>query len=204
MVLGVLIGAAALPALASSVRQFAFAELCDRAQLIIEGRVVAAEARHEGPGRGIRTYVRIEVLDRFKGPAVGSEIELRFAGGSVDGLTMSISDMRMPQPGEVGIYFVESLDRAQVHPLLGWDQGHFLERADEATGATGMFTPSGHAVLGIGADASQLQPRAVQSGHGAALEIELAAAEGDSRQPMSVQAFIDRLRQVLAAQAAGR
>lgn len=194
----------ALPVFATSVRQLAFAELCDRADLIIEGRVVATDARNEGPGRGIRTYVRIEVLDRLKGPAVGTEIELRFAGGSVAGRTMSVGDMRMPAVGEVGIYFVESLGRSQIHPLVGWDQGHFLEQLDEATGAAGIYTPSGRAVLGIGADASRTQPRPVQSGHGMALEVEVAADEGEPRQPMSVEAFKKRVREVVTAQAAQR
>jgi hypothetical protein len=202
--LGVLVATVALPVVAASVRQLAFAELCDRADLIIEGRVVTSDARNEGPGRGIRTYVRVEVLDRLKGPAAGTEIELRFAGGSIAGRTMSVGDMRIPAVGEVGLYFVESLDRTQIHPLVGWDQGHFLEQLDEATGAAGIYTPSGRAVLGIGADASRTQPRPVQSGHGMALEVEVAGAGGDSRQPMSVQAFKKRVREVLAVQAAKR
>lgn len=194
----------AQPALASSVRQLAFTEICDRAELIFEGRVVATDARNEGPGRGIRTYVRIEVLDRLKGPAAGSEIELRFAGGSVAGHTMSVGDMRMPAVGEVGIYFVESPGGAQIHPLVGWDQGHFIEQFDEATGAAGIFTPSGHAVLGIAKNAAPTEPRRVLSGHGAALGIEIAAATTESPRPIGVQAFKDRVREVLAAQAGQR
>jgi hypothetical protein len=37
----------------------------------------------------------------------------------------------MPERGEKGIYFVESLQRRQAHPLYGWSQGHFVVVEDE-------------------------------------------------------------------------
>jgi hypothetical protein len=47
--------------------------------------------------------------------------------------------MQLPQEGEHGIYFVESLERLQVHPLYGWSQGHFIVEHD-ATGIQRIMT----------------------------------------------------------------
>ena len=189
----------ATPVVASSVLQFTFDELNDHADLIIEGRVVAAQSRVEYPGGRIATYVRIAVLERLKGPDVGSEVELRFAGGTVGGLSLEIADMRLPAVGEVGIYFVESLRERQVHPLVGWSQGHFLERNDKKTGLPGVFTPAGKAVLGIGRAASVVQRRPVLSGTGTALEVLTEDAPTASRPAMSATEFKDTIRRTVAA-----
>ena len=54
----------------------------------------------------------------------------------------------MPVLGEKGIYFVESLQRRQVHPFYGWDQGHFLIMVGP-DGAERVTTRSRKAVLGL-------------------------------------------------------
>jgi hypothetical protein len=73
---------------------------------------------------------------------------LRFLGGTVGNKTMAICDMKFPQPGERGIYFVASLERMQVHPLYGWSQGHFLLWPDE-TGTDRVMTSSEQPVTEI-------------------------------------------------------
>ena len=187
------------PVAATSVRQLTFAELCDHSDLVIEGRVVAAEAREDGLGGGIGTYIRIEVLDRLKGPDVGAELELRFAGGTVAGHSLTISDLRIPEVGEVGIYFVESLRERHINPLVGWSQGHFLELVDEQTGLPRVFTPDKRAVLGVGSSASSLPQRQILSGDGTALEVQVAAARGPSQAAMSAIDFKTLVRQGIAA-----
>ena len=61
-----------------------------------------------------------------KGTYNQPEITLRFLGGTVGEISLDVSDSTLPGFGETGIYFVESLDRFQVNPLYGMDQGHFL------------------------------------------------------------------------------
>jgi hypothetical protein len=107
--------------------------------------------------------------------------------------------MRLPAVGEVGIYFVESLRERQVHPLVGWSQGHFLERNEEKTGPPGVFTPAGKAVLGIGSDASVVQRRRVLPGTGTALEVQTEDAPAASRPAMSATEFKDTIRRTVAA-----
>jgi hypothetical protein len=197
-----MLGFTTLPVVASSILQFTFDELNDHADLIVEGRVVAAESRVE-PGGQIATYVRIAVLERLKGPDVGSELELRFAGGSVAGLSLEIADMRLPAVGEVGIYFVESLLERQVHPLVGWSQGHFVELNDPTTGRPGVFTPEGKAVLGIGRDISLTRRRQVVPGTGTALEVQVEGGAAVAPQSaLAVSEFKDRIRRSIAAVAA--
>ncbi len=198
----------ATPVFASSVLQFTFDELSDHADLIIEGRVMSVESRVENPGGRIATYVRIAVLDHLKGPDVGPELELRFAGGTVAGLSMEIADMVFPVVGETGIYFVESLRERQINPLVGWSQGHFLEQSDEKTGLPGVFTPAGKAVLGIRSAASIVQQRQVLSGTGTALgvlveNVLVEDAPSASRPAMSTTEFKDEIRRRVATLAPG-
>ena len=61
---------------------------------------------------------------------------------------MAVSDMRLPQQGEHGIYFVESLERPQVNPLYGWSQGHFIVKPD-ATGSERVMTNRRLPVTGV-------------------------------------------------------
>lgn len=191
------------PAVATSVLQFSFDELVDHADLIIEGLVVSAESRVESPDGQIATYVRIVVQDRIKGPDVGAELELRFVGGTVAGNTLEVSDMLMPAVGESGIYFVESLRERQVHPLVGWSQGHFLTRNDDQAGRPGVFTPAGRAIVGISHAASVLQPRRVLPGNGVARGVLVDDAPSPSPPPsraaMSVAEFKTEIRASIAA-----
>jgi len=55
-------------------------------------------------------------------------------GGRIGELTLEVSDMRMPEVGERGIYFVETLNEQQIHPLFGWQQGHYLVITNQQTG----------------------------------------------------------------------
>jgi hypothetical protein len=188
----------ATPVVASSVLQFTFDELNDHADLIIEGRVVAVQSRMEDPGGQIATYVRIAVLERLKGPDVGSEIELRFVGGTVEGLSLEITDMRLPAVDEVGIYFVESLRERQVHPLVGWSQGHFIEQNDDETGQTGVFTAAGEAVTGIRSDVTVVQRRQVLPGTGTALAVLTRQASSASQPAMKAAEFKNTIRRAVA------
>ena len=45
-----------------------------------------------------------------------------------------VADMQMPEIGELGIYFVETLSEQQIHPLFGWQQGHYLIIINSQTG----------------------------------------------------------------------
>jgi hypothetical protein len=114
---------------ASSVEQVSMAEVTKGSELIFRGRVLDAHSVREGT-TAIFTRVTFQVLEIYKGPKVSNQIELDFMGGKLGTLELNVADMRFPKVGESGIYFVESLKRKQVHPLYGWQQGHFLISRD--------------------------------------------------------------------------
>ena len=113
-------------AFSSTVRQVTITEMVNASELIFEGQVISEVSRWTPDNTQIRTYVSFQVVEVIKGDHPGGTIELSFQGGTVGDLTLSVSDMHLPQPGEQGIYVVDSLTRRQVHPFYGWDQGRFL------------------------------------------------------------------------------
>ena len=117
---------------AATILQIRFSELCQRSKLIFEGHVTRVETYQADNTRAIRTVVTFDVIDPIKGENTGDSIQLSFLGGTVGDLTLKIADLRLPELGETGIYFVESLDGQQVNPLTGWAQGHFLVELDSA------------------------------------------------------------------------
>lgn len=114
---------------ATTVVQLSFDEVVATAELVFEGRVVAVEARETGP-RSIHTFVEFDVLEVLKGDYTGATIELSYLGGRVGNRQVQISEMQVPVAGETGVYFVESLQDRQLHPLVGWSQGHYLIEHD--------------------------------------------------------------------------
>lgn len=125
---------------AAGVRQVAMDEMIQQSRLVFEGEVMDLVSVETGPRR-IHTHVTFRILDIIKGDYLQNTITLRFLGGTVGNLTMGVSDMKFPLPGEHGIYFVESLERMQIHPLFGWSQGHFVVRPDR-TGTDRVLTAS--------------------------------------------------------------
>lgn len=123
---------------ASSVLEVSLNEMLQQSQFVFEGTVTAVEARENSQKR-IHTYVTFEIKDIIKGKYPSNIITLSFLGGTVGDVTMAVSDMRLPREGEHGIYFVESLERVQVHPLYGWSQGHFIVERD-VTGIERVMT----------------------------------------------------------------
>ncbi len=182
---------------ASTVLSFNFSELCERAELIFEGRVIASETRADKSRRGFATYVKFEVVEKLKGPDVGTQLELRFSGGRFGLRSVTVSDMRVPQKGETGIYFVESVDQWLVNPLLGWSQGHFLTMTD-SEGRRGVYTAGRRAVSAIAQDAvlqsSELsQQRKVVAGTGVARGVSISQSSSFGSEALSVEAFKNRI-----------
>jgi hypothetical protein len=140
----------------ASVLKITMDELLTESEFIFEGRVLSVESKQTGPKR-IHTFVTCEIKEIIKGEYPEQTITLRFLGGSVGNLTMAVSDIQIPRDGERGVYFVESLDRNQVHPLYGWSQGHFTVTADD-TGTERIMTSKKQPVTRISFDADSVQP----------------------------------------------
>jgi len=138
----------------ASVLQITMDEMLIESELVFEGWVLSVESKQTGPKR-IHTFVTCEIKEIIKGEYPEKTITLRFLGGTVGNLTMAVSDLQVPRDGERGIYFVESLDRNQVHPLYGWGQGHFTIVADD-TGTERMMTAKNQPVTGLSFNAQNV------------------------------------------------
>ncbi|GAB6192072.1 hypothetical protein [Desulfocastanea catecholica] len=125
---------------AATVREVTMTEMLQMCQLVFEGKVISIEAKEDDRNR-IHTFVTFKLQEIIKGEHPNSTITLSFLGGTVGDVTMMVGDMKFPEVGEHGIYFVESMRRPQVNPLYGWSQGHFLVETDE-TGTERVLTRS--------------------------------------------------------------
>lgn len=114
-----------LCATATSIVQLDFATLTVSSELIFEGQVTNVETRWNDRETDIYTYVSFSVDEVVKGEFEGQQLELRFSGGQVADQTIVYEGLIYPKVGESGIYFVETLSRPLINPLVGWSQGHY-------------------------------------------------------------------------------
>ena len=117
---------ASLPAFGSSVLAVSLELLSTRSELIFEGEVINTQSSFDADQTKIHTYVTFRITDIVGGSYAGTEITLPFLGGTVGGIGLQVADSTIPKLGETGIYFVEAVNRFQVNPFYGVDQGHFL------------------------------------------------------------------------------
>ncbi len=144
----VIAAAVALPAAelsASSVAQKPISALALSSDLVFEGQVVGI--RSEVQGKKVYTFVTFEVSDVVRGKYNQDTVELKYLGGTANGVTMSVGDMTLPNYGERGVYFVEALEGNTVHPLRGWGQGHFIVK--QGSGGEKMYNSLGKAITDI-------------------------------------------------------
>ena len=102
--------------------------------MIFEGRAVSKETRPSPISGKPYTYFTFEIIDLIKGSYSNPTIEIGFMGGTLGDITLKVTNMRMPEIGERGIYFVENITEQQINPLFGWQQGHYLVITSQKTG----------------------------------------------------------------------
>ncbi len=168
-------------AASSSVLAVSLKQLSTSSQLIFEGEVIGVTSTFDANQTNIHTYVTFRVFDVIKGAYSQTKITLRFLGGTVDEISLHVADSTMPKPGEMGIYFVESLERFQVNPLYGMDQGHFLIL--ESNGQRIMATRNRRIVTGLSSD-DQLPAERLSDGIARGLSLDKAG-----RSPAAVTVF---------------
>jgi hypothetical protein len=185
---------------ATTVREVSIDEMLQKSELIFEGTATAVEVREDNQKR-IRTCVTFEIGDSIKGQYGGRFITLSFLGGTIGDVTMTVSDMRLPQKGEHGIYFVESVGRRQANPLYGWSQGHFVVEPDSA-GSERVMTNRRLPVIGIREYApdqqmTSAQERAQVPSKGVSRDV-VVGQEGKAGSGMTVDDFKKALHERIA------
>lgn len=181
---------------AASIAQTSVDAMLEASAFVFEGRVVGKRARELRVNAAqritIHTLVTFEVVDVIKsppdGPRAGRTLTLSFLGGEVGDKVVVVHDMQVPELGERGVYFVESLERRQVNPLYGWAQGHFLIERD---GAQDRVTTADRKRIGAVARASGLAPRHLSRGIASGIDTDATAAS------MTAVEFKRKLRDML-------
>ncbi len=153
-------------ALATSIAEVKFGEMCHRAESIFWGTCVGIESRRDVSSGNIYTYTRFEDVEWVKGEIGssdggssgggsgdggssdggadaggpgenGSTFELRTFGGEVDDERLTVQGMPRFEIGKRYVLFVQGNYR-NVCPVIGWHQGCFgLEQSGENSSATG-------------------------------------------------------------------
>ncbi|HYQ72391.1 MAG TPA: hypothetical protein VET88_10750 [Gammaproteobacteria bacterium] len=180
---------------ATSIREVTLEELLMRSELVFEGTVTNLRARQSHDGI-IRTSITFTVAETITGKHPGRTLTLEFLGGTAGSRSTVISGMRLPEPGEHGIYFVEAVGRKQVNPFYGWSQGHFIVEKDPE-GTERVMTNRGKPVIGIRDNPPATPAAAISRG----VARGIVAAEGRASGPaLSVQEFKASLRALISRQ----
>lgn len=106
-------------------------ELPERADFVIEGKVLQKTARWDARGIMINTHYAIAVQTVILGDAPKT-VELSFAGGTVEGRTIEVSHTPVLEVGQTYILFCYTNNKYSV-PTVGHDQGVFKVIRDAQT-----------------------------------------------------------------------
>jgi hypothetical protein len=158
---------------ATTVVAKSFAQLCEEADSIFVGTV--DEVRSEWADRAtmsIETVVRFSAVVPVRGTAADG-LELRFAGGEVEGLREEIAGVPRFTVGQRVLLFARH--GAHVSPLVGFHQGYFEVESTDAGPV--VLTGAREPVLGI------------EDGR-----LRLGAPEADLDTALPLEEFLDQVR----------
>lgn len=118
------------PVLATSIMLEGTANLLDRADTVVSGRVISVEPRMHPEHQFIYRYVTLEVTEVFKGNALaGTRIELEELGGQIEQLIHFVPGVPVYEVGEEVLSFLE--DRPDgLYRTYGMIQGKFRFETD--------------------------------------------------------------------------
>ena len=180
---------------ASTVIRVSIQEMVATSEFVFEGTVIGQEVVRPDGSSNIFTRVTFAVSDVLKGDYDVSTVSLYFMGGTIGPLTLSISDMQIPNNGERGIYFVESIAKRQVHPLYGWNQGRFLILNDRA-GNPRVHTAQGKPIRSVGETATPTVADVLDGAVAAAIGVKVAADRDGVGSGLTPDAFKQRIRDI--------
>ena len=128
---------------AMTVEATDFDRLLDRAEQIFKAQVIAVQCAWSGEGanRHIATFVRLRVLESYRGAAQGEQT-LEFLGGTVGDRVEHVAGMPEFQPGDVEILFVRG-NHIDLCPLVGIYFGRFRVVQSAADGREQVFLHDG-------------------------------------------------------------
>ncbi|MFT5571437.1 MAG: hypothetical protein ACI9FR_000351 [Cryomorphaceae bacterium] len=165
---------------ASSIEQIGFKAMSRSAEAVFEAEVTAVEARWDQSKTRIHTYIEFRLVDVIKQPSQGNNLQtgerlvLQFLGGKVGADELRVSGLIYPELGEKGIYFISSVTRNMVNPLIGWSQGHF-----KIDPQSSINTNTNSAIVAV-RERSQSSATKLSNGVAAGLQVRLNVVESGS------------------------
>jgi hypothetical protein len=176
---------------ATTIVQRDIREVADGAALVVEGSVTAVESAPAMQGRAIVTTVTIAIDEVLKGSWGADSIELQYLGGSHNGRSMDVGEMAIPSVGEHGIYFIRDPHKRFVHPLKGWEQGHFIVVTDGTGGEETVRAGNGKPVVELPGAAA---PKVQRPSAGNRVAAGLRTADRPDERALSATEFRDWVR----------
>ena len=169
----------------TSIQSIDFETLIDQSEFIFDGAVTKVEPRWNDDNTVIHSYVSFRIAEVIKGQYEGEQITLRFAGGEIGDNKFVYQGMTYPAINEKGIYFVETLHKNLINPLVGWSQGHYL--IDDNKMMTNLGEPVEDVQVSIKVSTGELS-------HGAVAGARLGQKKEHS---MSVTSFKNKIRTIM-------
>ena len=123
---------ASLQALATTVEKFTLDDLVQKSGRIVVGKCIARESRWNDRNTLILTTARIAVSEPLKGSSDGF-VNVVTVGGTLDGITQTVSGMPVFEPEEEVLLFLEPSKNGHWQPL-GMSQGKFRILRNRQTG----------------------------------------------------------------------
>lgn len=118
------------PAWATTVKTFAFEEMCETAQTIVYVKCLTRENAVFADREGIFTQTRFRVMEVVKGRA-DSEMVLTLPGGEWDGRRMSVPGMPQFVAGQETVLFLSKRDGFGSPWPMGLGQGCYTVQVGE-------------------------------------------------------------------------
>ena len=153
-----------------------FRELVTTAPVIVHGQVVDVRSRWVDGRRSLETFVTVAAAEYLKGN-LGEHVTVRVPGGQIGRYRTVFVGAPEFKEGDEVVLFLKQAGRSDLY-IIGLSQGAFRVVPEPRTGRRVVTTPI---VMGRGGD----EPERI--------------VRGDvTRKPVTVDAFRDAVRQVLA------
>jgi len=110
----------------AEVEPMTLADLVSKAEIIVRGIVSKVEPHWNEDKTMIYTTVTLSVQSYLKGETTASQISIEVPGGTVDGLTLWVSDTPKFEEGQEVIVFL----RKEYFQIVGWFQGKYTIEDD--------------------------------------------------------------------------
>jgi hypothetical protein len=145
-------------AVATTVSKLSLEELVRKSGRIILGRCLSTESRWNQRNTLIYTYSKFAVTENFKGQA-GGFVNVVTVGGTVDGITQTVSGMPQFEQDEEVVLFLEASKNDLWQPV-GLSQGKFRIVKDSRTGDTeAILSLSGLQLYGTSSGTISMQDK---------------------------------------------